>query len=171
MTGCDAAVTQCLHHRARYRSITSVDEATVAWIVDRAEGNAFALEDLQGTHALGHTRMATESRVTTEHSHPFSTGLDLCLVHNGSLSNHNRLRENLKREEMLAALPEKIYLTFDIDYFDPSLVPATGTPSTLLFGPTDPVVWSGWNGLAPGGPRGAAARGRLGAAGPGAAGA
>lgn len=28
----------------------------------------------------------------------------------------------------LAALPEKIYLTFDIDYFDPSLVPATGTP-------------------------------------------
>jgi agmatinase len=29
---------------------------------------------------------------------------------------------------MLAALPEKIYLTFDIDYFDPALVPATGTP-------------------------------------------
>ena len=40
----------------------------------------------RGSHALGHTRMATESRVTTEHSHPFSTGLDLCLVHNGSLS-------------------------------------------------------------------------------------
>ena len=49
-------------------------------------------------HALGHTRMATESRVTTEGSHPFSTGLDLCLVHNGSLSNHNRLREQLRRE-------------------------------------------------------------------------
>jgi methylamine---glutamate N-methyltransferase subunit A len=59
---------------------------------------AFALAELQGTHALGHTRMATESRVTTEGSHPFSTGLDLCLVHNGSLSNHNRLRENLRRE-------------------------------------------------------------------------
>lgn len=29
---------------------------------------------------------------------------------------------------MLAALPERIYLTFDVDYFDPSLVPATGTP-------------------------------------------
>ena len=41
--------------------------------------------------------MATESRVTTEHSHPFSTGLDLCLVHNGSLSNHNRLRRHLRR--------------------------------------------------------------------------
>ena len=34
----------------------------------------FGLDELAGTHALGHTRMATESRVTTEHSHPFSTG-------------------------------------------------------------------------------------------------
>jgi amidophosphoribosyltransferase len=59
---------------------------------------AFSLGDLRGTHALGHTRMATESRVTTEGSHPFSTGYDLCLVHNGSLSNHNRLRESLRRE-------------------------------------------------------------------------
>jgi glutamate synthase domain-containing protein 1 len=58
----------------------------------------FRLDELQGSHALGHTRMATESRVTTEHSHPFSTGLDLCLVHNGSLSNHNGLRRTLRRE-------------------------------------------------------------------------
>jgi agmatinase len=29
---------------------------------------------------------------------------------------------------LLARLPEKVYLTFDIDFFDPSLVPATGTP-------------------------------------------
>ena len=57
----------------------------------------FRLADVAATHALGHTRMATESRVTTEHSHPFSTGLDLCLVHNGSLSNHNRLRRFLRR--------------------------------------------------------------------------
>jgi methylamine---glutamate N-methyltransferase subunit A len=57
----------------------------------------FALREMRGSHALGHTRMATESRVTTEHSHPFSTGLDLCLVHNGSLSNHNRLRRRLGR--------------------------------------------------------------------------
>jgi glutamate synthase domain-containing protein 1 len=55
----------------------------------------FRLHEFAGTHGLGHTRMATESRVTTEGSHPFSTGRDLCLVHNGSLSNHNRLRERL----------------------------------------------------------------------------
>ena len=64
----------------------------------RAFVEEFGLGELKGTHALGHTRMATESRVMTEASHPFSTGLDLCLVHNGSLSNHNRLRRALRRE-------------------------------------------------------------------------
>ncbi len=58
----------------------------------------FQLRELAGSHAVCHTRMATESAVTTEHSHPFSTGLDLCLVHNGSLSNHNRLRAMLQRQ-------------------------------------------------------------------------
>ncbi|MCX6392288.1 MAG: amidophosphoribosyltransferase [Actinobacteria bacterium] len=58
----------------------------------------FDIQSLNGTHALGHTRMATESKVTTAGSHPFSTGLDLCLVHNGSLSNHNGLRRMLRRE-------------------------------------------------------------------------
>jgi glutamate synthase domain-containing protein 1 len=57
----------------------------------------YNLDGMQGTHIIGHTRMATESAVTTEGSHPFSTGLDLCLVHNGSFSNHNRLRGELKR--------------------------------------------------------------------------
>jgi len=60
----------------------------------------FRVTEFAGTHGLGHTRMATESRVTTAGSHPFSTGFDLCLVHNGSLSNHNRLRESLRREGM-----------------------------------------------------------------------
>jgi amidophosphoribosyltransferase len=58
----------------------------------------FGVREMTGTHAIGHTRMATESAVSTAGSHPFSTGMDICLVHNGSLSNHNRLRENLKKE-------------------------------------------------------------------------
>ncbi|RRV54701.1 glutamine amidotransferase family protein [Pseudomonas sp. p99-361] len=58
----------------------------------------FGLGSMKGSHIIGHTRMATESAVTMEGSHPFSTGADLCLVHNGSLSNHFRLRQDLRRE-------------------------------------------------------------------------
>lgn len=60
----------------------------------------FALSKMTGTHAIGHTRMATESAVTTLGAHPFSTGPDQCLVHNGSLSNHNNLRRELKYDGM-----------------------------------------------------------------------
>ena len=57
----------------------------------------FNLGNFSGTHAIGHTRMATESAITTDGSHPYSTGEDECLVHNGSLSNHNNLRRKLKK--------------------------------------------------------------------------
>jgi glutamate synthase domain-containing protein 1 len=64
-----------------------------------AVARRFDIEHMAGSHAIGHTRMATESAVTTAGSHPFSTGADLCLVHNGSLSNHNRLRDWLRRHQ------------------------------------------------------------------------
>jgi glutamate synthase domain-containing protein 1 len=57
----------------------------------------FGLGSMAGTHAIGHTRMATESAVTTNGAHPFTTGPDECLVHNGSLSNHNAVRRDLIR--------------------------------------------------------------------------
>jgi glutamate synthase domain-containing protein 1 len=52
---------------------------------------------LSGTHAVGHTRMATESAVTPAHAHPFTAGEDFCLVHNGSLSNPNSIRRKLEK--------------------------------------------------------------------------
>ena len=55
----------------------------------------FGLSMMSGTHAIGHTRMATESAVTTNGAHPFTTGDDQCLVHNGSLSNHCAVRREL----------------------------------------------------------------------------
>lgn len=58
----------------------------------------FGLAGMAGTHGIGHTRMATESAVTTAGAHPFSTGPDQCLVHNGSLSNHRSVRRRLERE-------------------------------------------------------------------------
>jgi glutamate synthase domain-containing protein 1 len=60
----------------------------------------FGLAGMSGSHAIGHTRMATESAVTTQGAHPFSTGADQCLVHNGSLSNHNDVRRRLIRENI-----------------------------------------------------------------------
>ena len=57
----------------------------------------FNLQNLTGSHGIGHTRMATESAITTDGSHPYSTGEDECLVHNGSLSNHNNLRRKLSK--------------------------------------------------------------------------
>jgi len=62
----------------------------------RLVAERYDLAGRTGTHAIAHTRMATESAVTTAGSHPFSTGEDTCLVHNGSLSNHNLLREVLE---------------------------------------------------------------------------
>ena len=58
----------------------------------------FDLAHMTGTHAIGHTRMATESAVTTLGAHPFSTGPDQCLVHNGSLSNHHNLKRELAHD-------------------------------------------------------------------------
>jgi glutamate synthase domain-containing protein 1 len=49
-----------------------------------------------GSHAVGHTRMATESAVTPDRAHPFTAGEDFCLVHNGSLSNPYRVRRMLE---------------------------------------------------------------------------
>ncbi|VXC27330.1 Glutamine amidotransferase-like protein GlxB [Arthrobacter sp. 9AX] len=56
------------------------------------------LEAMAGSQGLSHTRMATESAVTAGGSHPFSVADDLCLVHNGSFSNHATVRRGLKRE-------------------------------------------------------------------------
>ncbi len=63
-----------------------------------AVAERFDLAGMAGTHGIGHTRMATESAVTTLGAHPFSTGADQCLVHNGSLSNHSNLRRQLARD-------------------------------------------------------------------------
>lgn len=58
----------------------------------------YAFQKLAGSHAVGHTRMATESAVSPLHAHPFSAGEDFCLVHNGSLSNHHMIRRQLERK-------------------------------------------------------------------------
>lgn len=61
----------------------------------------YGLEEFTGSHGIGHTRMATESVVDTYHSHPFTSGFDLSIVHNGQISNYYRLRAVLERRGMV----------------------------------------------------------------------
>ena len=83
-----------LHLLAVGRSIELYkDEGHPAEIAAR-----YHFSQLTGSHAVGHTRMATESAVTPAHAHPYTAGEDFCLVHNGSLSNPWSLRRMLEKK-------------------------------------------------------------------------
>lgn len=58
----------------------------------------YELANFQGTHGIGHTRMATESRVDIAHSHPFWARPfpDIAVVHNGQITNYHKLRRRLE---------------------------------------------------------------------------
>jgi amidophosphoribosyltransferase len=92
-------VSQWLHRHAPEVAVLSVgysidlykDVGAPAEIARRYQFDA-----LEGTHLVGHTRMATESAVTPAHAHPFTAGRDFCLVHNGSLSNPHLVRKQLE---------------------------------------------------------------------------
>jgi glutamate synthase domain-containing protein 1 len=72
-----------------------VKEVGSAEELDRAYG----ISSFEGGHAIGHTRMATESRVDTLHSHPFWARpfADIALVHNGHVTNEHKLRRRLEQ--------------------------------------------------------------------------
>jgi len=58
----------------------------------------FHVAEMAGTHALGHTRLSTESRVDISHSQPFWTHgvADLAVVHNGHITNYHKLRRRFE---------------------------------------------------------------------------
>ncbi|MGV9826828.1 MULTISPECIES: glutamine amidotransferase [unclassified Gordonia (in: high G+C Gram-positive bacteria)] len=58
----------------------------------------WGLADASGWQGVGHTRMATESAVTSSGAHPFAVGPEQCLVHNGSFSNHATIRRELRAQ-------------------------------------------------------------------------
>jgi glutamate synthase domain-containing protein 1 len=98
----DAARSALAHLRPAVKVMSAGDSIEIFKEVGLPKDVAarFDLSKMKGTHGIGHTRMATESAVTTMGAHPFSTGPDQCLVHNGSLSNHNGLRRELIRKGM-----------------------------------------------------------------------
>jgi glutamate synthase domain-containing protein 1 len=101
-TECDAAVRTVIAQAPEVSVVGSGRRMEIFKEVGRPDHVAerFGLKSMTGTHAIGHTRMATESAVTTNGAHPFTTGPDQCLVHNGSLSNHNAVRRELIRERL-----------------------------------------------------------------------
>jgi methylamine---glutamate N-methyltransferase subunit A len=98
----DAARTALAHLRPNLKVMSAGESIEIFKEVGLPKDVAqrFDVAKMSGTHGIGHTRMATESAVTTMGAHPFSTGSDQCLVHNGSLSNHNGVRRELKRQGM-----------------------------------------------------------------------
>ena len=59
----------------------------------------YGLGDFQGSHAIGHTRMATESDVDIRSAHPYWAYplSDVAVVHNGQLTNYWLFRRELER--------------------------------------------------------------------------
>jgi glutamate synthase domain-containing protein 1 len=59
----------------------------------------YHVHEYTGTHGLGHVRLATESDVKPEASHPFwATGFaDVAIVHNGQITNYWKMRRRLER--------------------------------------------------------------------------
>ena len=88
-----------MEHAAKVISIGSsleiVKDVGSAHDVD----DRYGVHEFQGTHGLGHVRLATESDVKPEASHPFwATGFaDVAIVHNGQITNYWKMRRRLER--------------------------------------------------------------------------
>jgi methylamine---glutamate N-methyltransferase subunit A len=114
VTGIDKTPTTVLHAPVDYEILTAAarSAAPTARLIGfgseltvlkgtgnpREQAQAFGLPNASGWQGVGHTRMATESAVVAEGSHPFSVGPDQCLVHNGSFSNHMSIKHQLERD-------------------------------------------------------------------------
>ena len=61
----------------------------------------YDVHEFRGTHGLGHVRLATESDVKPEASHPFwATGFaDVAIVHNGQITNYWKMRRRLEQRD------------------------------------------------------------------------
>jgi methylamine---glutamate N-methyltransferase subunit A len=61
--------------------------------------NVYKVQSFEGTHGIGHVRLATESDVAPDASHPFwATGFaDVAIVHNGQITNYYKMRRRFEK--------------------------------------------------------------------------
>ncbi len=90
-----------IEHAAKVVSIGSSleivkDVGSAHEVDERYDVGAF-----EGSHGLGHVRLATESDVKPEASHPFwATGFaDIAIVHNGQITNYWKMRRRLEQRD------------------------------------------------------------------------
>ena len=76
--------------------MTLIKEMGLAKDLDKKHG----IRKMEGSHGIGHLRIATSSRVTPYNTHPFSTTIlpDIAIVHNGEITNYDMLRDSLELE-------------------------------------------------------------------------
>lgn len=76
--------------------MTLIKEIGLAKDLDKKYG----IRKMEGSHGIGHLRIATSSRVTPYNTHPFSTTIlpDIAIVHNGEITNYDMLRDLLELE-------------------------------------------------------------------------
>jgi methylamine---glutamate N-methyltransferase subunit A len=61
--------------------------------------DVYKVQSFEGTHGIGHVRLATESDVAPDASHPFwATGFaDVAIVHNGQITNYYKMRRRFEK--------------------------------------------------------------------------
>ncbi|MDH3673458.1 MAG: class II glutamine amidotransferase [Gammaproteobacteria bacterium] len=82
----------------------------------------YGLGDFEGTHAIGHTRMATESDVDIRSAHPYWAYPfnDVAVVHNGQLTNYWNNRRALERRghRFMSNCDSELIAVYLADYMD-----------------------------------------------------
>ena len=113
----------------------------------------FGIRKMNGSHGIGHLRIATSSRVTPYNTHPFSTTIvpDIAIVHNGEITNYNMLRDSLELEgftfhtdsdsEVIAVfLASKILKHGDIERAHREFVAKADGPFTYIAATADSIA-------------------------------
>ena len=90
----DVASTEILSFGTRLELVKDLGNAATV-------SRQYCLEGFEGTHAIGHTRMATESDVDIRSAHPYWAYPyhDIAVVHNGQLTNYWIMRRQLERKD------------------------------------------------------------------------
>ncbi|MDN5937186.1 MAG: hypothetical protein L0H83_00830 [Salinisphaera sp.] len=101
----------------------------------RAVADKHGVRDMVGTHALGHARLATESSVLPNASHPFWARPfpDVAIVHNGQITDYHLWRARLMRSgyRFLTENDSELIAVWVSDQIDKGLSPMAALEKSI----------------------------------------